>query len=107
MAFLDNIPPDPNPLIITLDFSKYVDGEKFSTLMRQLFTQVGQPTYGVNTYEEYVAQLLLKSMKEYYQKVYDMDKAQQNADFLMNLNATFDAKKADLDAIVLQKKPGV
>jgi hypothetical protein len=63
MSILANIPEDPNPLLVTIDFTQYVDGAKLSTLARNYFAVKG-PELGVSTIEEYFATILLIKLKE-------------------------------------------
>ena len=37
MSIVDNVPVDPNPLVVTIDLSEYSDGGKLSTLFKQFF----------------------------------------------------------------------
>jgi hypothetical protein len=63
MGLLDDVLVDENPLVVTLDFSDYVDGAKLSTLARNYFAVKG-PALGVSTMEDYFAELLLLKLKE-------------------------------------------
>jgi hypothetical protein len=63
MAILDNVPEDPSPLVVTLDFNKYLDGAKLSSLARSYFASKG-PKLGVSTMEDYFATLLLINLKQ-------------------------------------------
>ena len=62
MGLLDNVPADPEPVLVKLDFSEYENGDKLSTLARQYFAQKAAGL-GANTMEEYFAQLLLIQLK--------------------------------------------
>jgi hypothetical protein len=63
MGILDNIPADPSPLSVVIDFNLYVDGAKLSTLARKYFTEKAAEM-GAASMEEYFAKLLLIKLKE-------------------------------------------
>ena len=63
MSNLDLIPEDNNPLVIIIDFSKYVSGAKYSTLMRMFSAEYISQLDDVEDMEDYVARILLDKMK--------------------------------------------
>ena len=63
MSIFDGIPDDPDPVVATIDFAEYVNGEKLSTLARSYFATHGPPLGAVDI-NDYFAKLLLIKLKE-------------------------------------------
>ena len=63
MAFLDTVPTDPSPMVVTVDFSNYENGSKYSTLFRSYFAEY-QEQLGLaeGDYASYVALLLIDTL---------------------------------------------
>ena len=65
MNLLDGVPEDSNPLSITIDFTEFENGAKFSTLFRTYFDRY-KDTLGLSDgdYSAYVGQQLLIRLKD-------------------------------------------
>jgi len=63
MSIFDGIPDDPDPIVATIDFTEYVNGEKLSTLARSYFATHGPPLGAVDI-NDYFAKLILIKLKE-------------------------------------------
>ena len=107
MGLLDNVESDKDPIVATIDFNKYVDGDKLSTLARSYYQSIGVGL-GAASIEEYFAIVLLSKLKETLAQealaqVYQVDL--KAAEELAAAKAIeLDQKKIEAAEIIIQKQ---
>jgi hypothetical protein len=103
MALLDDVAEDQNPVSVTLDFSQFENGAKYSTLVREFYAAKASD-YGAANPKQFVAKILLEALKKYIvQKEADLVTA-KNVEAQAALEATSNTFAQQIESLVSGKE---